>query len=74
MTESKPAPKAAPVAVPDDQKLCRVLKNGAGKIAKGVTAVEADGQTREQFYDKGDEFIVAADIADALEDRGYVET
>ena len=74
MTEAKPAPKAEPVAVPDDHKLCRVLKNGAGKIAKGVTAIEDDGQTREQFYAKGDEFIIAAEIADALEDRGYVET
>lgn len=74
MTDPKPAPKAEPVAVPQDHKLCRVLKNGAGKIAKGHTAVEEDGQTREQFYDKGDELIVAAAIADALEDRGYVET
>lgn len=74
MTEAKPALKAEPVAVPDNHKLCRVLKNGAGKIAKGETAVEADGQTREQFYDKGDEFIIEAQIADALEDRGYVET
>jgi len=75
MTEStKPATKAEPVAVPDGLKLCRVLKNGAGKIAKGEALVEADGQSREQYYDKGEEFIIAADIADALEDRGFVET
>lgn len=74
MTDPKPAPKAEPVAVPAGQKLCRVLKNGAGKIAKGLTAVDEDGVTREQFYDKGDELIVAAAIADALEDRGFVET
>lgn len=74
MTDPKPAPKAETVAVPADHKLCRVLKNGAGKIAKGESAVEDDGQSREQYYDKGDEFIVAAPIADALEDRGFVET
>jgi len=74
MTDPKPAPKAPPVAVPADQKLCRVLKNGAGKIAKGFSVVEDDGQAREQYYDKGDEFIIAAQIADALEDRGFVET
>lgn len=74
MTEPKTAPKAAPVAVPADEKLCRVLKNGAGKIAKGFAAMEEDGQTREQFFDKGEEFIVASKIADALEDRGFVET
>lgn len=74
MTDTKPAPKAAPVAVPADQKRCRVLKNGAGKIAKGFVAVEDDGQTREQYFDKGDEFVIAAQIADALEDRGFVET
>jgi hypothetical protein len=74
MTEAKPAPKAAPVAVPANEKLCRVLKNGAGKIAKGFTAVEDDGQTREQYFGKGDEFVVASSIADDLEDRGYVET
>lgn len=56
-----------------NEKLCRVLKNGAGKIAKGFTVVEADGQLREQYFEKGDEFIIAASIADALEDRGFVE-
>ena len=74
MTDPKPAPKAEPVAVPAGQKLCRVLKNGAGKVAKGGTAVEDDGVSREQFYDKGDEVILPASIADALEDRGFVET
>lgn len=76
MIEPKPAPKAptAAEAVPDGHRRCRVLKNGAGKIAKGFDAVDADGQKREQFYGKGDEFVVAAVIADALEDRGFVET
>jgi hypothetical protein len=60
--------------LPEGHKLCRVLKNGAGKVSKGFFAVEDDGQNREQYFAKGDEFTVMADIADALEDRGFVET
>ena len=67
-------PKAEAPAIPDGHKLCRVLKKGDGKVAKGFTKVEADGQTREQYYEKGDEIILPAEIADALEDRGLVET
>jgi hypothetical protein len=76
MTDAKKTEAEAPAAAvaPDGQKLCHVLKNGAGKIAKGFAAVDADGHAREQFYDKGEDFIVAAEIADALEDRGFVET
>lgn len=77
MTEAKtkaPEQVVETPAVADGQKICHVLKNGAGKIAKGFSAVEEDGQAREQYYDKGENFIVAASIADALEDRGFVET
>lgn len=64
-------PKAA---VPDGFKACRVLKRGDGQVSKGYTEVGDDGITREQYYAKGDELHLPAAIADALEDRGFVET
>lgn len=74
MTETKKAETPAAHALPDGYAICRVLKNGDGKIAKGMTALEDDGVKREQFYAKGEEFVVEKTIADALEDRGFVET
>ena len=65
-------PKAAEPAeavIPDGYKLARVLKKGDGKVAKGFT-VEGE----EQYFAKGDEVVLPASIADALEDRGFVET
>ncbi len=72
-TNTKAAPVAAPEAVPAGFVLCRVLKNGDGKVSKGVTALDDEGQTVEQYYAKGDEFAVAKAIGDALESRGFVE-
>lgn len=46
----------------------RVLKNGDGKISKGVRVSGA-----RQFYKKGDEITLPDATALSLEDRGYVE-
>lgn len=59
---------------PAGHKLCRVLKAGDGKVSKGAFEAEEDGIRREQYYAKGDEFSLPADMADTLENRGLVET
>lgn len=52
----------------DGKVLCRVLKNGDGKISKGVHDLNG-----EHYFAKGDEFHAEKATADALEDRGFVE-
>lgn len=66
MTEVK-KPDQAP-AVAAGTARCRVLKNGDGKISKGVHDLNG-----EHYYAKGDEFTTEKTIADNLEDRGFVE-
>ena len=56
-----PAPNKAPVRV-------RVTRKGHGKIATGVH----DRTFGDELYAHNEEFSVAGDIADELEDRGFV--
>ncbi len=58
--------QAVPTA---DEVLVRVLKMGDHKISMGVHV----GGIGEAHHEKGDEFIISRDIAEALEERGYVE-
>lgn len=55
-------------AADDGRVMCRVLKNGDGKISKGIH--DLDG---EHYFAKGDEFHAEKGIADLLEDRGFIE-
>lgn len=55
-------PDLAPVNV-------RVLKKGRGQISTG----KHDPVTGDELYDFGDIFTVAKNIADELEERGFVE-
>lgn len=48
---------------------CRVTKLGDGKISTG----EHVAGIGEVHFEKGEEFPARKDIADALEDRGFVE-
>lgn len=66
MTDAKTDAKKP--AAPHGHVLCRVLKNGDGKISKGVHDLSG-----EHYFAKGDEFHAEKAIADALEDRGFVE-
>lgn len=65
MTEAK-KPDQAPAA--EGTARCRVLKNGDGKISKGVHDLNG-----EHYFAKGDEFTTEKTIADNLEDRGFIE-
>ncbi len=56
--------------VPDEAPvLVRVTKRGHGKISTG----HHDSVTGDELYAQGEEFSVAKNIADELEDLGYVE-
>lgn len=54
---------------PPELVMCRVLKNGDGKISMGQHVAGIG----DAFYEKGEKFSVERPIAEALEDRGYVE-
>jgi len=66
------ARQAAKSAVPQEAPkmvVCRVLKMGDGKISMG----EHVAGIGEAHYEQGEEFTVQADIAAALEARGFAE-
>jgi len=61
--------EAADVATPVyPDVLCRVSKRGDGKVSTGVHTSRGG----DELYEQDDEFRVAKDIADGLEDLGYV--
>lgn len=70
----------SPVAKPDDTNVTvRVLKMGAGKIATGACGSDdilRDDETGDMSfptYSFAETFSVARPVAEALEDRGFVE-
>lgn len=81
MTDATPAVAEAPVfvrktakemaVVPEVDPIVsvRVLKLGADKISTGTHLAELG----DEFYAQGEIFEVAKSIADALENRGFVE-